>query len=123
MQRLLTTTEIQDFLTRNPQVASWNIPAWGMSVEDPVYGNVVVFQGADGNWYYSGWTTVSPSVINAPVYESGVGITAFGSPSAGAAPPCDPTTNDISGWLCSLGNTAQTALALAGAYFLYALLK
>lgn len=90
------------------------VPPWGMTIFDTVDGNVLVSWDANGNWHY-----VSSSLnVNAPIYGSPLS-TPPGTPSA----PCDPTTGDLSGFLCSIQGYATTALTIVGGWLLYEMIK
>lgn len=130
MSSALTSAQVSDFLSRNPSVAlsateyidmyPWStslastfLPDAGIVVADASYGNVLI-QPSGGVVYYSGG--VSDAIaqqINNPVYTSPL-TTPPGTPSA----PCDPTTGDVSGFLCSVSGYAKTALTLVGVYLL-----
>lgn len=91
-QRLLTTGEMAGFFIRHPLEAEyvaktrlalaaglydWTqtfpdwffgmIPPWGTQVADSTYGNVLIYFGADGTLYVSGWTDPLTD-INKPAY-------------------------------------------------------
>jgi len=148
-QQLLNDSQIADFLSRHPTTAlqvaatetaiatvgydqinsppSWYefdvnlglIPTWGVSVNDSVYGNVIIFPGADGTMYYNGFVPAGiDTTVNNPAF-----VSPNATPPGTELPPCDPTTNDLSGWLCSLQGTAKTALTLIGLFLLYELTR
>lgn len=99
-------------------LASSFLPDAGIVVADSIYGNVVV-QPSGGVVYYSGGVSDTVAAqINAPPYTSPI-ATPPGTPSA----PCDPTTGDISGFLCSMSGYAKTALTLVGLWLLTELVK
>lgn len=127
-QRLLTSSEIFEFLSRHPlidlKVEATKLamaligydqlntpPAWyefdldigligpsGIAVDDEKYGTVVIQPAPNGNIYFSGWTTVRPNIINLPPYES--------PPNPNPEPPCD--------WLCTLDKYKNAALLIVG---------
>ena len=135
MSNALNAAQVSDFLSRNLSIAlqvnsyidmypissslaSSFIPDAGFSVVDAVYGNVVVFP-SQGVVYYSGDVTGTvASQINSPVYTSPV-VTPPGTASA----PCDPTTGDLSGFLCGMSGYAKTALTLVGIWILMEAVK
>jgi hypothetical protein len=126
MQRLLTTTEIASFLARNPATAAqvaateaaiavlgydqintppaWYeidvnvglIPTWGVCVQDPVFGTVIVAPTANGTMEYNGFVTAqSCGPVNAPIYQS----------------PTNPPDCD---WLCQIGKSLSSDLLFIG---------
>lgn len=90
------------------------IPPWGISVNDSVFGTVLISWDANYNWHYIANSPISSTVVNSPWYVS---------PTTGASAPCDPTTGDFAGMLCSLSNTAKTALSIVAVYLLYTAIK
>lgn len=128
-QRLLTNWEITDFLARHPIVAAQvaatkaamlvigydylnSPPAWyefdinlglitpsGISVDDEKYGVVVIQPAPNGNIYFNGWTTVRPTVINLPPYQS--------PNTEPGAPECD--------FLCQAEKYKDAAVFVVGA--------
>jgi hypothetical protein len=135
-QRLLTTGEIADFLSRHPwlalKVAATKTamtvigydylaspPAWyeidvnvglitpsGISVDDDTYGVVVIQPAPNGTIYFNGWTTVRPTVINQPPYES---------PNVPPGEECD--------WLCQADKYKNAALLIVGGLLAIQIIK
>jgi hypothetical protein len=135
-QRLLTGGEIADFLSRHPWLAlkvaatktAMSVigydylaspPAWyeidvnvglispsGISVDDEKYGVVVIQPAPNGTIYFNGWTTVRPSVINAPTYQS---------PNVPEGEECD--------WLCQADKWRNAILFVAGSFLAIQVIK